>query len=180
MLGHEMIAYNLAHAHAVHAAAQVQLVNGTSALPSPAIPNGLVTSAAMDQALVARIAHEQALRAHAAYAHQQQQHQTTQPLSPSAAPPQPPVASLAANSSSSNAASPSDSATPLDNSSATMARLQTIARTESASAQTLDTAAVAARIRELLSTHNIGQRLFAKHVLGLSQVRSLIITETAE
>ena len=33
----------------------------------------------------------------------------------------------------------------------------------------LDTAGVSQRIREILSTHNIGQRLFAKHVLGLSQ-----------
>lgn len=33
----------------------------------------------------------------------------------------------------------------------------------------LDTACVAQKIREILSTHNIGQRLFAKHVLGLSQ-----------
>ena len=35
--------------------------------------------------------------------------------------------------------------------------------------QVLDTASVAQKIREVLSTHNIGQRLFAKHVLGLSQ-----------
>ncbi|RUS79188.1 hypothetical protein EGW08_013046, partial [Elysia chlorotica] len=33
----------------------------------------------------------------------------------------------------------------------------------------LDTAAVARTVRELLSINNIGQRLFAKHVLGLSQ-----------
>jgi hypothetical protein len=33
----------------------------------------------------------------------------------------------------------------------------------------LDTAEVAQRIRDILSTFNIGQRLFAKHVLGLSQ-----------
>ncbi|GFO29668.1 homeobox protein cut-like 1 [Plakobranchus ocellatus] len=33
----------------------------------------------------------------------------------------------------------------------------------------LDTACVAKTVRELLSIHNIGQRLFAKHVLGLSQ-----------
>ena len=33
----------------------------------------------------------------------------------------------------------------------------------------LDTADVAQRIRDILSTFNIGQRLFAKHVLGLSQ-----------
>lgn len=33
----------------------------------------------------------------------------------------------------------------------------------------LDTAHVATKIREILSTNNIGQRLFAKHVLGLSQ-----------
>lgn len=33
----------------------------------------------------------------------------------------------------------------------------------------LDTGYVAKTVRELLSIHNIGQRLFAKHVLGLSQ-----------
>ncbi|CAH1800973.1 unnamed protein product [Owenia fusiformis] len=33
----------------------------------------------------------------------------------------------------------------------------------------LDTSEVALRIRDILSSHNIGQRLFAKHVLGLSQ-----------
>ena len=33
----------------------------------------------------------------------------------------------------------------------------------------LDTSMVAKTVRELLSIHNIGQRLFAKHVLGLSQ-----------
>ncbi|XP_052802048.1 homeobox protein cut-like 1 isoform X3 [Mya arenaria] len=35
--------------------------------------------------------------------------------------------------------------------------------------QGLDTGLVAKTVRELLSIHNIGQRLFAKHVLGLSQ-----------
>ena len=35
--------------------------------------------------------------------------------------------------------------------------------------QVLDTAEVALKIREVLSANNIGQRLFAKHVLGLSQ-----------
>ncbi|CAI9744369.1 cut-like 1 isoform X3 [Octopus vulgaris] len=35
--------------------------------------------------------------------------------------------------------------------------------------QTLDTSGVAKTIREVLSMHNIGQRLFAKEVLGLSQ-----------
>jgi hypothetical protein len=50
-----------------------------------------------------------------------------------------------------------------------MQRIQTIARTESSNVQSLDTADVAQKIREILSTHNIGQRLFAKHVLGLSQ-----------
>ena len=33
----------------------------------------------------------------------------------------------------------------------------------------LDTTYVAKTVRELLAVHNIGQRLFAKHVLGLSQ-----------
>lgn len=35
--------------------------------------------------------------------------------------------------------------------------------------QALDTLASSRRVRELLSVHNIGQRLFAKYVLGLSQ-----------
>ena len=35
--------------------------------------------------------------------------------------------------------------------------------------QALDTHATSRRVRELLSSHNIGQRLFAKYVLGLSQ-----------
>jgi hypothetical protein len=35
--------------------------------------------------------------------------------------------------------------------------------------QCLDTLHIARRVRELLSIHNIGQRLFAKYVLGLSQ-----------
>ena len=35
--------------------------------------------------------------------------------------------------------------------------------------QALDTVGAARRVRELLSVHNIGQRLFAKYVLGLSQ-----------
>ena len=35
--------------------------------------------------------------------------------------------------------------------------------------QALDTLGDSRRVRELLSVHNIGQRLFAKYVLGLSQ-----------
>jgi len=35
--------------------------------------------------------------------------------------------------------------------------------------QNLDTLGISRRVRELLSIHNIGQRLFAKYVLGLSQ-----------
>ena len=35
--------------------------------------------------------------------------------------------------------------------------------------QALDTLGMSRRVRELLSVHNIGQRLFAKYVLGLSQ-----------
>lgn len=35
--------------------------------------------------------------------------------------------------------------------------------------QNLDTLSIARRVRELLSIHNVGQRLFAKYVLGLSQ-----------
>lgn len=35
--------------------------------------------------------------------------------------------------------------------------------------QNLDTLQISRRVRELLSVHNIGQRLFAKYILGLSQ-----------
>lgn len=73
---------------------------------------------------------------------------------------------------------------PLDG--VSLQRLQSLARTSnetnnnnspglpahmlnSPNCQVLDTAGVAQKIREVLSTHNIGQRLFAKHVLGLSQ-----------
>lgn len=35
--------------------------------------------------------------------------------------------------------------------------------------QNLDTLHISRRVRELLSVHNVGQRLFAKYVLGLSQ-----------
>lgn len=45
----------------------------------------------------------------------------------------------------------------------------TPSRSETNTSQVLDTADVSQKIREILSTHNIGQRLFAKHVLGLSQ-----------
>ena len=48
-------------------------------------------------------------------------------------------------------------------------RVHSITRSETVNCQVLDTADVSQRIREILSTHNIGQRLFAKHVLGLSQ-----------
>lgn len=37
------------------------------------------------------------------------------------------------------------------------------------STQNLDTLHIARRVRELLSIHNVGQRLFAKYILGLSQ-----------
>ncbi|XP_069182004.1 homeobox protein cut isoform X4 [Procambarus clarkii] len=51
------------------------------------------------------------------------------------------------------------------------ARLQEILRfnMEKFCQQNLDTLTLARRVRELLSIHNIGQRLFAKYVLGLSQ-----------
>ncbi|XP_042214156.1 homeobox protein cut-like [Homarus americanus] len=51
------------------------------------------------------------------------------------------------------------------------ARLQEILRfnMEKFCQQNLDTLNLARRVRELLSIHNIGQRLFAKYVLGLSQ-----------
>ena len=40
---------------------------------------------------------------------------------------------------------------------------------ERSAGQALDTLSDSRRVRELLSVHNIGQRLFAKYVLGLSQ-----------
>lgn len=51
------------------------------------------------------------------------------------------------------------------------ARLQEMLRynMDKYSTQNLDTLHIARRVRELLSIHNIGQRLFAKYVLGLSQ-----------
>jgi len=51
------------------------------------------------------------------------------------------------------------------------ARLQEMLRynMEKYSSQCLDTLQIARRVRELLSIHNIGQRLFAKYILGLSQ-----------
>ncbi|XP_066962908.1 homeobox protein cut-like isoform X33 [Macrobrachium rosenbergii] len=51
------------------------------------------------------------------------------------------------------------------------ARLQEILRfnMEKFCQQSLDTLTLARRVRELLSIHNIGQRLFAKYILGLSQ-----------
>lgn len=44
-----------------------------------------------------------------------------------------------------------------------------VGKVEPGNSQGLDTVLVAKTVRELLSIHNIGQRLFAKHVLGLSQ-----------
>ena len=51
------------------------------------------------------------------------------------------------------------------------ARLQDMLRynMEKYAGQALDTLGMSRRVRELLSIHNIGQRLFAKYVLGLSQ-----------
>jgi len=51
------------------------------------------------------------------------------------------------------------------------ARLQEMLRynMDQYASQNLDTLHIARRVRELLSIHNIGQRLFAKYVLGLSQ-----------
>ena len=57
----------------------------------------------------------------------------------------------------------------VDNNNVQLQRIQNIARSESCNAQSLDTADVSQKIREILSSNNIGQRLFAKHVLGLSQ-----------
>ena len=50
-------------------------------------------------------------------------------------------------------------------------RLQDMLRynMEKYAGQALDTLGMSRRVRELLSIHNIGQRLFAKYVLGLSQ-----------
>lgn len=51
------------------------------------------------------------------------------------------------------------------------ARLQEMLRynMDKYATQNLDTLHISRRVRELLSIHNIGQRLFAKYVLGLSQ-----------
>ncbi|KAJ8916056.1 hypothetical protein NQ315_010924 [Exocentrus adspersus] len=51
------------------------------------------------------------------------------------------------------------------------ARLQEMLRynMDKYASQNLDTLHIARKVRELLSIHNIGQRLFAKYVLGLSQ-----------
>lgn len=51
------------------------------------------------------------------------------------------------------------------------ARLQDILRMNMEKYQdhNLDTMFISRRVRELLSIHNVGQRLFAKYVLGLSQ-----------
>jgi len=51
------------------------------------------------------------------------------------------------------------------------ARLQEMLRhnMDRCASQNLDTLLIARKVRELLSVHNIGQRLFAKYVLGLSQ-----------
>ena len=51
------------------------------------------------------------------------------------------------------------------------ARLQEMLRfnMDKYASQNLDTLHISRKVRELLSIHNIGQRLFAKYVLGLSQ-----------
>lgn len=51
------------------------------------------------------------------------------------------------------------------------ARLQEMLRynMDKYSTQSLDTLYISRRVRELLSVHNVGQRLFAKYILGLSQ-----------
>ena len=51
------------------------------------------------------------------------------------------------------------------------ARLQDMLRynMDKYASQNLDTLHIARKVRELLSIHNIGQRLFAKYILGLSQ-----------
>ena len=58
---------------------------------------------------------------------------------------------------------------PLDTTSLNGRRTSTASSNDSNGGISLDTAGVSQRIREILSTNNIGQRLFAKHVLGLSQ-----------
>jgi homeobox protein cut-like len=77
--------------------------------------------------------------------------------------------STTSSNTSPTVTSSSTSGAPIAAGDVSLQRLHNIARTESSNAQTIDTAMLAQRIREILSTNNIGQRLFAKHVLGLSQ-----------
>jgi hypothetical protein len=65
----------------------------------------------------------------------------------------------------------SDSPTTLAHCRPVEARLQEILRynMDRYASQALDTLHISRRVRELLSVHNIGQRLFAKYILGLSQ-----------
>ena len=69
-----------------------------------------------------------------------------------------------------NSATPGsvDQATDLSSSTSRLSTPSNLA-TNSEVPYILDTAHVATKIREILSSNNIGQRLFAKHVLGLSQ-----------
>merc|ERR1719264_1337533 len=64
-----------------------------------------------------------------------------------------------------------DSASRIPKSDPMEGRLQDMLRynMERSAGQALDTLGDSRRVRELLSVHNIGQRLFAKYVLGLSQ-----------
>merc|ERR1719295_1324012 len=64
-----------------------------------------------------------------------------------------------------------DSASRIPKSDPMEGRLQDMLRynMEKFAGQPIDTLADSRRVRELLSVHNIGQRLFAKYVLGLSQ-----------
>ena len=87
-------------------------------------------------------------------------------LAPPPPPPPPPPTSSPSTSLLNGHASAAPNASGQDS---PLERIHNIAKSELNNAQVLDTADVAQRIREVLSSHNIGQRLFAKHVLGLSQ-----------
>ena len=92
---------------------------------------------------------------------------------PSTTPPTPnltPTSQQSSQPPTSTPAPPQTISTPIQStSSAHLQRINIITKTEPGSGQCLDTGEVSQRIREILSVHNIGQRLFAKHVLGLSQ-----------
>ena len=71
--------------------------------------------------------------------------------------------------SSPNSTSSSTHAASSSSNNALVAVSSTPSSTVSASTTTLDTSEISLRVRDILSANNIGQRIFAKHVLGLSQ-----------